>query len=277
MSRGNRKSSIFVDDDDRRSFLERTEEAARRYRVRFYAACLMDNHYHFVLDTPEGNLSDAMRHINGEYSRQSNRRHGLTGHTFGERFKSLVIQRESYLRRACRYVVLNPVRAKLVRTAADWAWSTYRATAGIEEPPSWLTLDWLELAFDAGTRAEAQERYRAFVNNPVARKSRLDTKQLVVGTAAFKKAVREEAEHKADRILPLAQRTLARPTLETLFLEVKNNQLQRDDRIYDAHVMHGYRLSAIAAFLSLDRTPISKAFQRSDLRRLKARWRSFPE
>ena len=118
-------------------------------------ACLMGNHYHVVGDTPRGNLSDVMRFLNGCYARASNRRHGRTGHLFEGRFRSLVIQRESYLKRVVRYVVLNPVRAHLVTDAAAWPWSTYCATAGLQAPPDWLSVDWLDWAFAAGTRAEA--------------------------------------------------------------------------------------------------------------------------
>lgn len=102
----------------------------------------MPNHYHLVLDTPRGNLSDSMRHIYGVYTQTSNRLHQRTGHVFEGRFKSFVVQRESYLRPVVRYVVLNPVRARLVADVAAWRWSSYRATAPLETAPA--TSVWID-------------------------------------------------------------------------------------------------------------------------------------
>ena len=106
----------------------------RATAFRVYAACLMVNHYHIVGETPLGNVAHGMRFLNGVYAQASNRRHRRTGHLFEARYRSLVVQRESYLKRAVRYVVLNPVRARLVTAAAAWPWTTYRATAGLETP-----------------------------------------------------------------------------------------------------------------------------------------------
>ena len=136
MARGNRKSTIFHDDEDRRQFVQLVGRAARSYDLRIMATCLMGNHYHFIVETPARNLSDAMHFINGVFAQRSNRRHGQTGHVFEGRFRSLIIQQESYLMRAARYVVRNPVRAGLVTDAGAWPWSSYGATAGLERAPS---------------------------------------------------------------------------------------------------------------------------------------------
>ena len=144
MARGNRKSTIFQDDEDRRRFIEVLDTAAALYDLLVRAVCLMGNHYHFVLETPEPNLSDAMQYINGVFAQRSNRRHRQTGHVFEGRFRSLIIQRDSYLMRAARYVVRNPVRASLVDGCSAWPWSSYRATAGLEPVPRWLHVDWIK-------------------------------------------------------------------------------------------------------------------------------------
>ena len=264
MSRGIRKSSIFVDDHDRRRFLATIADAVHRYRVLVYALCEMTTHYHIVLDTPDGNLSQTMQFVNSVYSQAFNWRHGYTGHVFEARFRSLIVQRESYLRRACRYVVLNPVKGKLTSTAEEWPWSTYRATAGLEAPPPWLHIDWIDAAFDAGTRAEATERYRQFVNNPIARKSRVNLNALVLGNVDFKKRVVDAAKDRAsDRDLPMSHLALARPPLASVFVDANDEVCRRDNRIYVAHVTHGYFLSEIAQFLKLDCSTVSRAFQRA--------------
>src|SRR5690606_423102 len=108
------------------------------------------------------------------------------GHLFEGRFRSLVVQRESYLKRVARYVALNPVRAHLVADPGAWPWSTYRATAGLDEPPDWLWLEWLEWAFDTADRAEAQARYREYVTEPTTRRLPINTRALAMGSAGFR-------------------------------------------------------------------------------------------
>ncbi len=147
MSRGNRKLPIFHDALDRLRFLRIVERATTLYQARVLALCLMGNHFHIVLDTPRGNVSQTMQYINGVFAQISNRRYAQTGHVFEERFRSLLIQRETYLKRAARYVVRNPVRGSLVAQVADWKWSTYRATAGLEPAPPWLDVSWIDGPF----------------------------------------------------------------------------------------------------------------------------------
>ena len=110
-SRGNGRKPIFRDDVDRRSFLEVLHKVNQRHHWICHAYCLMTNHYHLVIETPEGNLSRGMRQLNGVYTMYFNRRHRTVGHVFQGRFKAILVERESYLLEVCRYVVLNPVRA----------------------------------------------------------------------------------------------------------------------------------------------------------------------
>jgi len=101
----------------------------------------MGNHYHFVLRTGQANLSRLMRHINGEYTRTFNRRHGVTGHVFQGRYHAVVVDRDAYLIEVCRYVELNPVRAGLVHAVDEWPWSSYGAHVGTQIAPRWLATD----------------------------------------------------------------------------------------------------------------------------------------
>jgi putative transposase len=253
MSRGNRKSPIFDDDHDRRLFLTTFERAAERYEIRCAAFCLMGNHYHLLLDTPRGNLSDAMRQINGVFAQASNRRHQRTGHLFEGRYRSLVIDRERYLRRACRYVVLNPVRSQIVRTAAAWPWSSYRATAGLEPAPAFLHTDWIQWAFHAPSEDEARRRYQLYVNEPSAKKDRQNVDLPGLGSLAWEATLRQAVgPDDTDRSLPRNYRALARPPLEVLFCPNTAPISVRNQTIHKAHVLYGYRLAEIAAFLRLD-------------------------
>lgn len=161
-SRGNERQKMVRDDKDRWLFLRVLAEAVEEHRVLIHAWVLMDNHYHLVLETPEKNLPAFMGHLNGVYTQRFNRRHHRVGHLYQGRYKAIHVDRDVYLKELCRYVVLNPVRAKMVEHPKDWSWSSYRATAGIEKAPEWLATDWLLGQF--GRReVQARKSYRSYV------------------------------------------------------------------------------------------------------------------
>ncbi|HQR44882.1 MAG TPA: transposase [Thermoanaerobaculia bacterium] len=162
-SRGNERREIFRDDADRELFLGILGRVVSVFRWRLYAWVLMDNHYHLLLETPEPNLSRGMRQLNGLYTQRFNRRHGRDGHLMQGRFKSILVEKEAHLLELCRYVVLNPVRAGSARSAREWRWSSYRATADLERPPEWLATDGV-LPLFSSRRAPATRRYREFVS-----------------------------------------------------------------------------------------------------------------
>jgi putative transposase len=263
MARGNRKSMIVDDDDDRRLFMDTFSEAAADCQVRVYACCLMGTHYHALLDTPRGNLSAFVRAVNSGYSKAFNRRHDRVGHTFEQRFKSVLVQREKYLRRVARYIALNPVRARLCGEAVDWPWSSHRATAGFEAAPAWLHRDWLCWAFRADRLAEAQRKYDSYVRDPDGLTWSFDMAP-ALGTPRFKNAVAELlARRGGNRPIPRDCRRCARPSLHQVFAAEELESRSRDALILVAHVAHGYRLAEIAKFLAVAPSTISKAATRA--------------
>ena len=147
MNRGDRREPIFRDDADRQRFLDTLGEACAKTDWQVHALCLMDNHFHLVVETPQANLVAGMRWFLGTYTSRFNRRHKLSGHLFGGRYKALVVDAEStgYFRTVCEYVHLNPVRAKLLspeQPLRDYFWSSYPEYL---KPPSrrwpWLRVD----------------------------------------------------------------------------------------------------------------------------------------
>lgn len=140
-SRGDGQNAIYLDDGDRQGWLRLLGEVCKRFNWRCHAHCLMTNHYHLVVETPDGNLSRGMRQLNGVYTQSFNRRHSRVGHVFQGRYKAILVEKESYLLELARYVVLNPVRAQLVVEAEEWAWSSYRAMIGQAAAPPWLETD----------------------------------------------------------------------------------------------------------------------------------------
>ena len=125
-SRGDGREAIFLADGDRRLFLEVLAGVWSRFNWTVHAYCLMTNHYHVLVETPDANLSKGMRQLNGVYTQRFNRTYSRSGHVFQGRYKAILAQKEAYLLELARYVVLNPVRARMVRTTADWPWSSYR-------------------------------------------------------------------------------------------------------------------------------------------------------
>ncbi|MFQ3246330.1 MAG: putative transposase [Arenicella sp.] len=170
-SRGEGQEDIYEEDTDRRLFLSVLGDVCLSYNWVCHAYCLMSNHYHLVIETPDANLlskgmrqlTKGMRQLNGEYTRQFNKAHRRVGHVFQGRYKGIHFEKEWYLLELSRYVVLNPVRAFMVKDAIDWPWSNYRAIIGYEQAPSWLHSEWILSAFGS-QKTKAIEAYKHFVS-----------------------------------------------------------------------------------------------------------------
>jgi hypothetical protein len=174
----------------------------------------MTNHYHFVVETANANLSKGMRQLNGVYTQRFNRRHGLVGHLFQGRFKGILVERDAYLLELTRYVALNPVRAGMVPKASDWAWSSYRAMVGLAPAPAWLETDWVLGQFGR-KRGPAREGYAAFVAEGLGQPSVWQglRHQVFLGTDAFVErfATAARSLEKLREVPRVQRRPLARP------------------------------------------------------------------
>lgn len=209
-ARGDRREPIYEDDDDREVFLGLLSNVVARFNWLIHAYCLMGNHYHLLIETPDGNLSKGMRHLNGVYTQSSNRRHDRVGHLFQGRYKAIFVQKDSYLLELSRYIVLNPVRACMVSKAAAWPWSSYHATAGLGPSPDWLTTDWVLSAFDVD-RVRAQVAYRAFVSAGVGQPAPWAglVNQVYLGDESFVETMRArmDGESRTIKEIPRIQRS----------------------------------------------------------------------
>jgi len=162
-SRGDRQEDIYEDEDDRLLFLGGFGEVCKSYNWICHGYCLMTNHYHLLIETPDANLSQGMRQLNGVYSQKFNRTHKRVGHVFQGRYKAIMVEKDSYLLELTRYIVLNPVRAKMVYSAQEWKWSSYRAMTGQSKIPFWLHTEWILSAFNP-MKGRAIEAYKRFVS-----------------------------------------------------------------------------------------------------------------
>ena len=165
-ARGHQKKRIFKDDKDREHFLKLLEQCARHYRWTITVYVLMTNHFHFVVQTTKPNLGIGMRCLNSAYAGWFNARYKRINSLFGDRYSSVLVESEAYMQRLARYVVLNPVRAKMVEHAGDYEWSSYRATAGHVAAPKWLRIDRLTPYF--GDRTNWRANYVEYVNEATA-------------------------------------------------------------------------------------------------------------
>ena len=261
-ARGNARADIYLDDADRALFLDVYARVARRFNWVCHAYCLMSNHYHFVLETPDANLSKGMRQLNGVYTQRFNRRHGWTGHVLQGRFTAILVERESYLLELCRYVVLNPVRARMVRSAREWPWSSYRATAGQAAGSPWLSTDWV-LSHFGRLRATAESAYREFVSEGRDQPSIWDQlqQQMYLGSEPF---IREAQRRlRASQDLSEVPRAQRRAPAKPLAMYAKQS---RDHWIAmaRAYASGGYTLKAIADHFGVHYSTVSRAVKNAE-------------
>ena len=255
-SRGDRQEDIYLDDKDRTAYLDILKNVCKRFNWVIHAYCLMSNHYHLLIETPDSNLSQGMRQLNGVYTQSFNRRHKRVGHVYQGRFKAILVQKETYLLELSRYIVLNPVRAEMVRSAKDWPWSSYRATGGLTEPADFLHVDWI-LSIFAKRKTLASQRYRTFVT---------EGKNLPTPWSALKNQVFLGSDDFVDemqcKVMPdkdLSEIALAqkRPMVKELSY-YKKKYKKRDEAITAAYTSGGYSMKTIGDYFMLHYSWVSR-------------------
>jgi REP element-mobilizing transposase RayT len=163
-AQGNNKGMLFETKEDRERFLSYLKVAHERFGAIFHAYCLMDDHYHLLLETPNANLSRICHLINGSYTIYFNLKTGRSGHLFQGRYKAILVEKDAYGQKLSRFIHLNPLRAGLVRELARYEWSSYPAYIGVTEKPAWLHVNYL-LGFFNQETGTAQENYRTFIQS----------------------------------------------------------------------------------------------------------------
>lgn len=253
-SRGDRREAIFEEDSDRDVFLSVLGKVCETYNWVCHAYCLMDNHYHLLVETPEANLSKGMRQLNGVYTQTFNRIHAQFGHVFQGRYKAILVEKESYLLELARYIVLNPVRAAMVRSAKDWPWSSYRATAGQVQAPSFLTTDWILSGFSR-RKGDAIEKYKQFVAEGRGQSAPWSglSNQIFLGSEHFVEKLQGMLDVEKDLSeVPASQRRVQKP-IDYYVASSKN----RNEAIVSAYRSGAYTLSEIGDYFGLHYSTVS--------------------
>jgi REP element-mobilizing transposase RayT len=264
-SRGDRREDIYADDQDRQAWLDVLAHVCERFNWTVHAYCLMSNHYHLVVETPDANLSAGMRQLNGVYTQMANRRHGRAGHVFQGRFKAIIVEKDEYLLELARYVVLNPVRAGMVADVAEWPWSSYAAMMAPARvaDSAWLATDKLLAYFapqanDRIDRATALARYADHVRAGVGLPSIWGglRGQVYLGSDAFVSEMSALAkQHSAQLEIPKAQRR-GPPKPVSDYLAENNNE--RNPALRAAYAGGGYTMAELAAHFRLHYTSVSR-------------------
>lgn len=259
-ARGNARSAIYVDDTDRRRFLELLGDVCDRANWRVHAYCLMGNHYHLVIETAEPTLARGMRQLNGVYTQTFNRRHRKVGHLFQGRYTAILIDKDAYLLELNRYVILNPVRARLVKSPGQWPWSSYRATISKAPTPRWLETDWT-LGQLAARRSEARERYIRFVaeGKDQPRIWQHLRHQIYLGDEAFVKRLQRRLD--PDKPLNEIPRAQSRPPPMSLE-HYARRAADPKQAMRRAYASGGYTLAEIAAHFGVHYSTVSRAVGR---------------
>jgi len=239
-SRGDRRENIYDDDIDREVFLDILGNVVTDYNWLCHGYCLMDNHYHLIIETLDGNLSKGMRQLNGVFTQATNRRHSRTGHLFQGRYKAILVDKDQYLLELARYVVLNPLRAKgMIRSIEDWPWSNYLAFIGDAEVQEWLTPGWVLSQFGKN-RVLAIENYKRFVLGGVGQEidvwSGLNG-QIFLGNEDFVSKMQKKIENNvSDYSIPKRQKRAVAMSL----LQIEEKHLDRNSAIVAAYKTGAY-------------------------------------
>ncbi|MGO8754439.1 MAG: transposase [Gallionellaceae bacterium] len=255
-SRGDGREDIYLSDADRKAWLEVFGQVCERFNWVCHAWCQMRNHYHILIETPEANLAQGMRQLNGVYTQRFNRAHKRVGHVFQGRYKAILVERGSYLLELARYVVLNPPRAKMVKRLETWPWSSYPATCGQTASDPWLQTDWLLGQFGM-RRSSAIAKYVTFVHEG-ARLPSVWTQlqgQIYLGSEAFVKKMQAQIDQKPtlDEI-PRAQRRAI-----TQLLAEFEQRYPRSEAIARAYLSGQHSMAAIARHFRVHYSTVSRA------------------
>ncbi len=252
-SRGNARADIYLNNLDRLRFIELLGKVCNRFNWLCHAFCLMGNHYHLLIETPEPNLSQGMRHLNGVYTQSFNRRHRRVGHLFQGRYKSILVEKEEYLLDLVRYIILNPVRASLVHQPEDWQWSSHNYVLG-NATSAWFSPEWILSQF-GGSISTARRRYRTFISADTGHENTIASTipKSILGSKEFIEKVLARVEYKSTEV-PRAQRRPPPPALSSY----KTEGTSRDVAIRRAFKSGQYSMKAIADYFDVHYTTVSR-------------------
>lgn len=271
-ARGNERKAVFKSIKDREQFFSYLESASNRYGAIIHAYCLMDNHYHILIETPLGNLSKIMQHINSAYTTYFNIKRDRSGHLFQGRYKSILVEVDEYAKELSRYIHLNPVRAKMVKTPEEYQWSSYSYYADKRKAPEWLYRDFI-LGYFGKRLSTSQRNYRKFVHSLVGEV--YDSPftdviySVILGSQEYAQEIKDTFLKKKpqDRELPSLLELVDRPDID-IISKIVDSVIQTDDRLakqiklYFCHRYSGLKLKEIGKYFGIGESGVSQTSHR---------------
>lgn len=214
MNRGAVRRAVFTTDEQRQYFLDLLADAHDRFNAEWHAYCLMDNHYHLLVRTPEANLQRIMRHINGVYTQYYNRMEGRDGPLFRGRYKAILVEAQAYWTQLSRYIHRNPLEAGLVKRLDRYRWSSYPAYIDRHKRPAWLTCEYILRSL---ARTRAIEVYKAYVAEDIDEEMRefyaKNKQPPILGSDAFKESLKLDPK---DIDVPELRQARVKPSVDRI-------------------------------------------------------------
>lgn len=261
INRGNAGENIFIDERDRERFLEYLAKCIERFITRIHAYCLMSNHYHLLIETPQANLSVAIQWLNVSYSVYYNKRHRRRGHLFQGRFKAILLDANEYLILLSRYIHLNPVRAKMVTHPLEYSWSSYLVFAGKRQKPDWLTTQTV-LSYFGEDKKEATINYKSYVEKVNVETLENPDKNMsgrfILGGTSFVNWVKDKflSTKNDEKEIPQLKKLKPKVTLKTIIQSVCDEFGCREEEV-KMRGRKNNKVRAIAMYLARDLSGVS--------------------
>ncbi len=257
-TRGNGGQSIFNSQKDYFLFLEELKKTIEEYNWICYAYCLMPNHYHLLIKTIDPNLSIGMRQLNGNYTQGYNIKNKRYGHLFQGRFKSVLVESEAYLGNIIRYITLNPIKAKLVKSISLWPYSSHNEIIGKKKPAGCVQIN-ESLRIFHKKRDIAKKEYQKFISQ---KREKEETWQdlrsnFILGSIDFVRNITRKYGNSRSRENIKKERFVGRPSLKEVFKNIKSKK-ERNSLIYKSFKEYGYTQTEIGDQLSLHYSTISR-------------------
>jgi len=258
-SRGNARQNIFKTKKDFTDFLDILEENIERYNWECYAYCLMSKHYHLLIKTLDSNLAQGMRQLNGVYTQKFNYNHKTVGHILQGRYKAILVDEEKYFYELMRYIVLNPVRAKMVKSPEMYYWSSHKEMIRKGD-------DVIIEKKEALKRFDGLEEYKKYIKLGAGDADVWEDLKggVVLGSINFVEKIREyiSKEKRKSADIKKSEKFVGRPALSKIFEKKDMSSKERNDLIYRAYSKYGYFLSEIGREVGLHNSSVGKIIKR---------------
>ncbi|MCX5667176.1 MAG: transposase [Candidatus Omnitrophica bacterium] len=282
IQRGIERRGIFISDKDRIRLLEYIDSCRKAYHAIIHTYCLMRNHYHLIIETPDANLSKVMHYLNTSYAVYFNTKYKRSGPLYQGRFKAILVDKDEYLGRLSRYIHLNPVRARLAKDPIEYQWSSYKYFVLSSAVPVWLDIDTILSVFDRD-RLKARRQYKDFILDGIGEKDehieRNTRSGFILGGEEFLSFVRKNFIEKRedDSEIPQLRKMRKVTTLEDISklivgMSLPDKRLKRRLTLFAMRKYTPFSLKEIAVFCgNIGDTGVSQAYKRVESERRRSK------